>query len=303
MVFQHPLGYLFALEGLALLRAFGGEHDREFTKRRLAEIAELSAAVGELGDGAELPELGALAGYEVWAEFYDGGGNVLLDIEQPVVWRILAGLEPGTAVDVACGTGRHTVRLAELGHRVTGVDASAPMLAKARAKLPGVTFLEADLHRLPMADASVDTVVCALALNHVDELGPAFAEFARVLRPGGHLVVSDHRNLLGNFDWPLLMRGPDGRFGYIPNRTHATSAYLTAALPAGFEVRHCEEPLRPTPFVDDDGIPPGQEQPLPPHDPNGPPNIWALHPFAAQATNAAYRDTAAAIVWHFQLRD
>ncbi|MGX9883437.1 class I SAM-dependent methyltransferase [Streptomyces sp. NPDC002276] len=57
------------------------------------------------------------------------------------------------------------------------------MLARARERLPDVDFHEADLHRLPLPDDAVDTVVCALALTHVPELAPALGEFARVLRP------------------------------------------------------------------------------------------------------------------------
>jgi 2-polyprenyl-3-methyl-5-hydroxy-6-metoxy-1,4-benzoquinol methylase len=48
----------------------------------------------------------------------------MIDIEQPVVRRILDGLPVGTALDAACGTGRHTAYLHELGHRVIGIDAS-----------------------------------------------------------------------------------------------------------------------------------------------------------------------------------
>jgi ubiquinone/menaquinone biosynthesis C-methylase UbiE len=84
----------------------------------------------------------------------------------------------GPTVDVACGTGRHTAHLAALGHEVIGVDASPQMLAVARRKLPAVSFLLADLHRLPVADASVDLLVCALAATHVPDLRPVLAEFA-----------------------------------------------------------------------------------------------------------------------------
>src|SRR5690348_13050963 len=65
------------------------------------------------------------------------------------------------------------------------------MLERARRRLPDVEFREGTLDRLPLAGGTVDLVVCALALCHLPDLPPAFAEFARVLRPGGHLVVSD----------------------------------------------------------------------------------------------------------------
>jgi ubiquinone/menaquinone biosynthesis C-methylase UbiE len=99
--------------------------------------------------------------------------------------------------DAACGSSRHAEHLAALGHAVIGVDISAEMLAVAREKVPGADFREGDLHQLPVPGRHVDVAVRALALTHVPELAPVLAEFVRVLRPGGHLVISDSRGLLG----------------------------------------------------------------------------------------------------------
>lgn len=117
-----------------------------------------------------------------------------------------------------------------------GVDGSAKMLALARAKLPGVDFRPGDLHALPIADHEVDLVTISLALTHVPDLAPVLDEFARVLRPGGHLVIADSR-----MDYPMVLAMPDGSYGYMPHHSWRTSEYLTAALPLGFDVRHCEE--------------------------------------------------------------
>ena len=101
---------------------------------------------------------------------------------------MLDRLPRGIALDAACGTGRHTAYLASLGHTVIGVDSSAAMLERARERVPGGEFHEADLHDLPLPDDHVDLVLCALALMHVPDLEPVLAEFVRVLRPGGDLV-------------------------------------------------------------------------------------------------------------------
>lgn len=163
-------------------------------------------------------------GYRSWAESYDLPGNQLIDLEQPIVREILAELEPGIALDAACGTGRHTEYLASLGHGVTGVDSSAEMLAKARAKIPAGEFLQADLHSLPIQDDFADVVGCALSLTHVPELAPVLAELVRVLRPGGHLLISDARGLIGT--GILVKVGPDGSPGDMPNHVRLTSDYL-----------------------------------------------------------------------------
>jgi ubiquinone/menaquinone biosynthesis C-methylase UbiE len=224
----------------------------------------------------------------------------LVAIEEPIVRDIVAGLPVGVALDAACGTGRHAEYLAALGHDVIGVDTSAEMLARARQKVRGGTFHEGDLHDLPLGDDSVDLVVCGLAVSHVPDLTPVFAELVRVLRPRGHLVVSDSRGLIGDIGLPLVKRTPDGRFGYMRTYARLASDYLAAALPLGLEVRRCEEPRRPSPLVDNAGGSLHGGDP-PEHVPEDPPNIWALHRFAAEAANAAWRANPAAIVWHFQL--
>jgi SAM-dependent methyltransferase len=303
MVDQHPLAYVIGLEGIALLRAFTGEYDREFTEARLAEIRSLLDTAA-LGSGGAADPMTTVEGYHGWAEAYDQPGNALIDVEQPIVEDIFDALPAGVVLDAACGTGRHAAHLASLGHRVIGVDSSARMLAEARVKVPSAEFHEADLHRLPLPDDHVDAVVCGLALAHVPDLAPVFAEFARVLRPGGHLVVSDTRGLPGALWYPITRAHPDGRPGVMMCRAHPTSDYLAAALPLGLQVRRCEEPRRRDPYVDPDGVPPGYREfsAAGTNAADGqPPNIWSLHRWCSAATNAAYRDTPAVIVWHFQL--
>jgi ubiquinone/menaquinone biosynthesis C-methylase UbiE len=236
------LAYLLGLEGIALLRAFAGEYDRDFTMARLAEIRALLDSMDELGDGAVVDALPTTEGYGSWAEFCDEAGNQLIELEQPIVWEILEGLPAGAALDAACGTGRHSACLAALGHTVTGVDSSPAMLKHAREKVPDGEFHEADLHELPLPDDHVDLVVCALALMHVPDLEPVLAELVRVLRPGGSLVISDWRILVGDRGLPVVKARADGSSGYIPTWSRRTSEYLAAALPLGLHVRRCEDP-------------------------------------------------------------
>jgi len=291
---------LIGVEGVALLRCFAGEHDAAATAERLSEVAHLMASAEERGPGASTAVVDTQQGYATWAPWYDEPGNQLLDIEGPIVRGILDGLPVGVAVDAACGTGRHGLHLAAGGHRVIGVDSSAEMLAIARAKLPEGDWRSGDLHDLPVANADADLVVCALALTHVPDLAPVFAEFARVLRPGGHLVLSDARTLVEGIGRPMLMRDAQGRAALMRWWDHRTSAYLAAALPLSFAVRACLEPAHPDPLVRDDASTAMEPPSVPGHDPTAP-NIWALHAYASGAVNVAYADRPAAIIWHFQL--
>src|SRR4051794_2584019 len=118
MVYQHPLAYLLGLEGVALLRAFGGEHDRAFAEARIAEIRRLLDSPELKGDGVTAERVGTVAGYRVWSQTYDEPGNGLFAAEEALVHELLDGLPPGVAVDAACGTGRHTGELIRRGHHV-----------------------------------------------------------------------------------------------------------------------------------------------------------------------------------------
>ena len=154
---------------------------------------------------------------------------------------------------------------------------------------------------MPLPDDSVDLIVCAIALSHVPDLGPVLAEFVRVLRRGGHLVISDSRGLIGDIGLPLVRVGTGGEFGYMPTWSRLASDYLVAALPLGLQVRRCEEPRRPSPLVDDDGTDLYDGVRPPDHVAGDPPDIWSLHALATDATNAAWWGAPAAIIWHFQL--
>ncbi|HEV7655563.1 MAG TPA: class I SAM-dependent methyltransferase [Mycobacteriales bacterium] len=294
MIYQHPLAYLLGVEGLALLRAWAGDYDEAFVRARLAEVRRLLDEPVLADHAGVAVRHGDLPGaYRRWSATYDAPRNSLFDSDEPVTQEILEALPTGTILDAACGTGRYAAYLAAQGHRVLGLDSSPEMLDRARVRVPEGTFLRGDLDRLPVADGAVDVVVCALALVHVPTLAPVMAEFARVLRPGGHLVVSDvHRDLvmLGSV---VHSPGPAGEPGLAPTYRHSTGDYLRAALPVGLRVRRCEEP-RPT-LPDEPAAPPeeitvGQWADWP----------WSLLPLIPAATRAAW-DKASTTVWHFQL--
>jgi SAM-dependent methyltransferase len=82
-----------------------------------------------------------------------------------------------------------------MGRRVVGIDASLQMLGRARAKANelrlDVDFKQALVLAVPLADQSLDLVTCAFTLAHIKDLAGAIQEFVRVLRCGGHLVITD----------------------------------------------------------------------------------------------------------------
>jgi ubiquinone/menaquinone biosynthesis C-methylase UbiE len=132
-------------------------------------------------------------GYDRWSEIYEEDGNPLILLEESHVARVLGNVAGLSIVDVGCGTGRHAVRLAQMGAKVTGIDFSTGMLARARSK-PGadaVTFVEHDIRAaFPFDAGSFDRVLSCLVLDHVVDLPAFFAELRRVCKPDGFVVTS-----------------------------------------------------------------------------------------------------------------
>jgi SAM-dependent methyltransferase len=170
------------------------------------------------------------AGYDAEA------GGSLFATDEPVVAEYLSGREPGVALDAACGTGRFAEFLAKRGHRVIGVDSSPDMLAYARRRVPDGVFRLGELDRLPLPDESVDVIVCALALVHVPRLEPVLAEFARVLRPGGDLVISDIHHELVTRGSVITARGRAAEPCIAATYRHQLGDYLRPALSLGLQV-------------------------------------------------------------------
>jgi ubiquinone/menaquinone biosynthesis C-methylase UbiE len=109
--------------------------------------------------------------------------------------RELLGRARGRVVEVGIGTGANLAHY-PAGVRLLGVDASPAMLARARARAAelGVELdaVVGGADHLELEDASADTVVATLLLCSVPDVATTLAEFARVLRPGGRLLLLDH---------------------------------------------------------------------------------------------------------------
>lgn len=219
-----------------------------------SEEARSTASVCAAGSDRESsdaprPTLGVREGYDRWSAFYDVDGNPLLALEErhvPGLIGDVAGLE---VADVGCGTGRHAVRLAAAGARVTALDFSERMLEAARRKAGNgaIRFVAHDVTRpLPLPDAAFDRVLCCLVADHVTDLPALYRELARVCarRAGAAVIVSSAHPA-------LTLRGVQARFhdprtgerAQIESTTHQVSDHVAAALRAGLRVEHVSEHL------------------------------------------------------------
>ena len=98
----------------------------------------------------------------------------------------------GLTADLGCGQGRIGAHLAGLGLDVIGADLSPALLAIGRDAHPRLRFAAASMHALPLPDAALAGIVAWYSVIHAEpgDLPGYFAEFARVLRPGGYLLAA-----------------------------------------------------------------------------------------------------------------
>ncbi|HVA11799.1 MAG TPA: class I SAM-dependent methyltransferase [Stellaceae bacterium] len=134
-------------------------------------------------------------------------GAVTEAIEQCLILDLMGDLAGVHVLDVGCGDGALVCAAASRGAEATGVDPDPAMLAAARTRADkdGITaaFLEGRIERLPFPDAAFDVVVSITVLCFVPDASVAMREMARVLRPGGRLVLGE----LGRWSlWALIRR-------------------------------------------------------------------------------------------------
>lgn len=144
-------------------------------------------------EGADPGEV--VSAYDRAARWYDAWDwQTFWDLnEVPRAMAACAELCQGRrALDAGAGTGRYVSALRKAGFHVTGVDLSTGMLAAAAVKLgSSEELVNADIRSLPFPHASFDLAVAARVLGHIPEIETALAEIARVVVPGGVLLISD----------------------------------------------------------------------------------------------------------------
>lgn len=169
---------------------------------------------------------------------------------------------PATALDVGCGEGRFCRMLAEQGVHMTGLDPVQALLGEARRRHPDGTYVKGFAEELPFPSGSFDLVISYLSLIDIEDIESAIQEMARVLRPGGTLLIANLTSFAtsnGTLGW--IETPSDGQMHYplgtyleeradwfewdglrIRNWHRPLSRYMTVLLQAGLQLTLFLEP-------------------------------------------------------------
>jgi SAM-dependent methyltransferase len=195
-------------------------------------------------------------------EHGDFGRRYVLD---PVMVPLALAGKPAAALDVGCGEGRFCRMLARHGVAVTGADPTRGLIEEARRRHPEGTYLEAPAEQLPLGDAAFDLVVSCLSLVDISDAPSAIAEMARVLKPGGRLLIANSNgfNSAGDgredLNWAIGGDGTKLHFRIddylkeraqwiewrgirIRNHHRPLSTYMKLLLAQGLRLVHFDEP-------------------------------------------------------------
>jgi ubiquinone/menaquinone biosynthesis C-methylase UbiE len=180
------------------------------------------------------------ATYNAWSETYDETPNPLIAVEEIVVRSLLRTMEFNCVLDAATGTGRYAIHLAEQGMQVSAIDDNENMLAVAKNKALvrglSIGFRHESVSSLSFEDSSFDLVLCALALSHVKDIDLPCREFVRVLKRGGHLIISDLHPQIQATMGPEHKELIEGEERFFPTHHSHVEDYLTAVKLAGAEL-------------------------------------------------------------------
>lgn len=173
--------------------------------------------------------------------------NALMELEDVAMAELLPSLTGRRALDLGCGSGRFLRRLHEGGAaRVTGCDAAAAMLARAREEArgwqPQPLLARADVLALPFREGVFDVIACGLVLGHVADLRAAVVELARLLAPGGVAVWSDLHPAGTLAGWQRDFVSAEGERLVVRQHLHLFGDHVAACRLAGLVLDDVREP-------------------------------------------------------------
>ncbi len=191
-----------------------------------------------------LPETDPEKAYDLWAAAYDAQpDNLMLALDEKLFADLLSGvtITDKLVADIGCGTGRHWQKLLN-NHpaKLFGFDVSTEMLAVLKQKFPEQSVFRMQDHRIDLPSHSCDLLISTLAIAHIPDPALALAEWVRVLKPGGDILITDYHP-------EALARGGNRTFRHehklvaVKNYVHTIEHVAQIARQLGLQVLRISE--------------------------------------------------------------
>jgi len=198
--------------------------------------------------------------YALWAASYPPRAhNPVMRAEERAMLALMpTDLRGQSVLDAGCGSGRYMLHALDRGaSRVTGVDLSSEMLARAGEELAAndrgavIELVQGILEALPAPDASADLTICGLTIGHLDHLQPALAELRRATRRGGTILCSDVHPTGHALGWMRDFKSGERHFA-ARHTPHLYSHWHAACATLRLEIVRVLEPMLDPADVPDD---------------------------------------------------
>jgi malonyl-CoA O-methyltransferase len=186
-----------------------------------------------VGTGSAPAVLPAADAYRLWAPSYDAE-SAFTTLEDEGVRAHSPAPAPGVRLlDAACGTGRRLAAAVAQGARGAGIDLVPDMVREGRRLHGPLAAAVGDLYALPLRSAAFDLLWCRLAVGHLEHVGPAYRELARVAAPGATLVVTDFHPSAVDAGFARAFTDAAGAVHAVRHYRHALETHRAAAAAAG----------------------------------------------------------------------
>jgi malonyl-CoA O-methyltransferase len=179
-------------------------------------------------------------GYDRWSPFYDQYPNSTVAIDELTFPSLWSDLRDKTVLEIGCGTGRHTQKLAAMNNHVLAIDLSPGMLEVAKKKLihSDVKFVEADFMTYSgLSSGAFDAALTSLVMEHIMELDAFFLKVGLVLKPNAHFYVSEiHPSRAAKGSLAHFRDEQANEEVHLQSFIHSESQIQNSAKKAGFKL-------------------------------------------------------------------
>ena len=190
-------------------------------------------------------------GYDQWAATYDTDANSTVFADDAAFPKFWSHLKNKRVLEIGCGTGRHTQKLAALTDDITAFDMSPGMLVEARKKpnTGKVKFIESDVFKFEVTpEAAFDGIVCALVVEHIEDLPAFFSKVYSFLKPGGEAFFSEiHPNRMQAGSGARFQSG--GNEIWLDSKPHTEGNFIEAINKSGLHLQGKHEILATSELV------------------------------------------------------